>query len=156
MAKVLVSSCLLGCKVRYDGNNLEVKSSEFDEFIQSNDITPFCPEVAGGLPIPRIPAEICGGTGDDVLNGSAKIFGKDGRDVTKAFLDGAELTLKTCLDNKIEYAVLTESSPSCGSSSIYNGKFEGVKVSGKGVTCSLLENNGIKVTSQHELAKLKI
>ncbi|MDD9174019.1 DUF523 domain-containing protein [Aliivibrio sp. S2TY2] len=156
MAKVLVSSCLLGCKVRYDGNNLEVNTSEFDEFIESNDIISFCPEVAGGLPIPRIPAEICGGTGNDVLDGSAKILGKDGSDVTKAFLNGAELTLKMCLDNDVEYAVLTESSPSCGSSSVYNGKFEGVKVSGKGVTCTLLENHGIKVTSQHQLARLKI
>ncbi len=60
------------------------------------------------------------------------------------------------LDNDVEYAILTESSPSCGSSSIYNGKFEGVKVSGKGVTCTLLENHGIKVTSQHQLARLKI
>ena len=155
MAKVLISSCLLGCKVRYDGSDLKVESQEFQKFIETNEIVSFCPEVAAGLPIPRIPAEICAGTGVNVIDGSAKIMGKDGSDVTSEFLDGARLALEVCQQNNISVAILTEGSPSCGSSQIYNGKFEGVKVEGTGVTSALLRQHGIKVVSQHEVAKLK-
>ncbi len=148
MEKVLVSACLLGYKVRYDGCDFKVESEEFRRFIEQNDIVSFCPEVAVGMPIPRIPAEICGGTGVDVLNGVAKILGKDGVDVTKEFFSGAELALKFCQEHGIKHAVLTDSSPSCGSSEIYNGNFEGIKVQGQGLSCALLEKHGIEVVSQ--------
>ena len=151
MSKVLVSSCLLGCKVRYDGNDLKPDSLQFQKFIEKNEVVSFCPEVAGGLPIPRVPAEICGGEGCDVINGSSKVRGKDDSDVTKEFLKGAELALELCQQENISTAILTDGSPSCGSSLIYNGKFEGVKIQGAGITTALLRQNGIKVVSQHDV-----
>ncbi|CAK3897794.1 MULTISPECIES: DUF523 domain-containing protein [unclassified Vibrio] len=155
MSKVLVSSCLLGCKVRYDGNDLKPESPEFQKFVEANEIVSFCPEVAGGLPTPRVPAEICGGDGTNVIEGSSKIMGKDGSDVTKEFLKGARLALKICQQENISSAILTDGSPSCGSSQIYNGKFEGTKVVGMGATTALLRQNGITVMSQHDVANSK-
>ncbi|ABV87465.1 DUF523 domain-containing protein [Shewanella pealeana] len=154
MAKVLVSSCLLGCNVRYNASQIEVNSADFDDVVKSHSIISFCPEVAAGLVIPRAPAEICQGSGVDVLAGSAKIMCQDQTDVTEAFILGAELALQVCIKQGVTHAILTESSPSCGSSNIYNGKFEGVKIPGQGVTCALLEKHGIKVTNQYELAEL--
>ena len=86
MSKILVSACLLGCKVRYDGNDLPVDNDAFTKVIAAHEIISFCPEVAGGLSTPRIAAEICGGVGSDVLEGKAKIMGKDGSDVTAPFI----------------------------------------------------------------------
>jgi len=154
MAKILVSACLLGCKVRYDGNDLQVKASEFKAFLEGNKIVPFCPEVAGGLTIPRIAAEISGGTGVDVLEGNAKIFGRDGSDQTIAFYTGAKLALDVCKMEKITMAILAEGSPSCGSNMIYNGRFEGKKIEGQGLACALLQKNGIEVVSQHQVLQL--
>ncbi|WP_045596069.1 DUF523 domain-containing protein [Vibrio vulnificus] len=155
MGKVLVSSCLLGCKVRYDGNDLKPESLEFQAFVEENEVISFCPEVAGGLPIPRVPAEICGGDGCSVIEGSSKIKGKDGSDVTSEFLKGANLALDICQKESISTAILTDGSPSCGSSQIYNGKFEGTKIVGSGVTTALLRQNGISVFSQHEVSIAK-
>lgn len=153
MSKILVSACLLGCKVRYDGNDLPVDNEAFKNVIATYEIISFCPEVAGGLPTPRIAAEICGGAGSDVLEGRAKILGKDGSDVTAPFIKGAKLALQLCQENDIKQAILTESSPSCGSATIYNGKFAGEKITGQGVTCATLEKHGVKVVSQYGAAK---
>ena len=148
MKKVLVSSCLLGCKVRYDGGDNLVRSEDFQQFVTTNEMIPFCPEVAGGLSIPRMAAEICNGTAIDVLNNRAQVMNKDGTDVTRQFICGAKAALEMCQKHNIKHAVLTESSPSCASSLIYNGYFQGAKILGKGVTCTLLELHGIKVVNQ--------
>lgn len=150
MNKVLVSACLLGCKVRYDGNALKIDSRKFDDFLNANEIIPICPEVAGGLATPRVPAEICGGSSNDVLAGTAKVITQTGADVTQAFVDGAHKALELCQEHHIKLAVLTQSSPSCGSKKVYNGNFERVKIPGTGVTCALLEQHGIKVISQDD------
>jgi len=154
MAKILVSACLLGCKVRYDGKDLAQLGSDFNQVIDSNEIIPFCPEVSGGLPIPRIAAEIEDGTGYDVLAKKSRILGKDGSDVTEPFIKGAKLALELCQREGIQQAILAEASPSCGSSYIYNGRFEGKKIAGQGVTCAYLQTHGVKVVSQHQVLQL--
>ncbi|WP_232784937.1 DUF523 domain-containing protein [Psychromonas sp. MB-3u-54] len=63
MTKVLVSACMLGCKVRYNGSDLKPSNNDFDRLIKNHKIVSFCPEVSAGLPIPRIPAEIQCGVG---------------------------------------------------------------------------------------------
>ncbi len=156
MVKVLVSSCLLGCKVRYDGNELNVESAEFHRFIEDNEVVSFCPETAGGLATPRVPAEICGGGGTAVIEGNAKVMGKDGSNVTDAFVHGANLALAMCQREGISTAILTQGSPSCGSVQIYNGRFEGKKVAGEGVTSAVLRQAGIKVVSQFEASDLML
>lgn len=155
MEKVLVSSCLVGNKVRYNASCLSVSKLDL-EWLNSNvSLVVFCPEVSSGLPIPRAPAEIVEGQGIDVIQGTALVMGNDGIDVTNQFLAGAQKALKLCQDAGIRYAVLAEGSPSCGSSKIYDGTFSGTKVDGSGVTAALLENQGIKVFSQHTIANLK-
>jgi uncharacterized protein YbbK (DUF523 family) len=154
MIKVMVSSCLMGQKVRYNGSDLAISSQLFIEFKKLVEVIPFCPEVSGGLPTPRAPAEIIQGSGYEVLAGSSRVINNDSSDVTDAFIRGAELALLCCRQHGISIALLTESSPSCGSNTIHNGEFNGIKIPGKGVTTALLETNGIKVFSQNQLAEL--
>lgn len=155
MVKVLVSSCLIGNKVRYNASCLSIPEADFLWLKLNAELVIFCPEVSAGLPIPRAPAEINTGKGVDVLDGLANVVGNDGIDVTKQFVSGAENVLELCKKQQIEYAILADGSPSCGSSKIYNGTFNGTKIDGTGVATALLERNGIKVYSQHTLAKLR-
>ncbi|WP_294965814.1 DUF523 domain-containing protein [Sulfurimonas sp.] len=125
--KVLVSSCLLGCKVRYNASDVNVENKCFEKLAQKYELVAFCPEVSAGLPTPRPSAEIQGGEGLDVLLGLAKVIEIDGVDVSEAFICGAQMALEICIEENISLAILNESSPSCGSSSIYDGSFSGVK-----------------------------
>ncbi|WED29420.1 DUF523 domain-containing protein [Vibrio sp. DW001] len=155
MVKVLVSSCLVGNKVRYNASCLSIPELDLYWLKSNVELVVFCPEVSAGLPTPRAPAEIITGKGIDVLDGSANVVGNDGIDVTTQFVNGAENALKLCHKQQIKYAVLAEGSPSCGSSKIYDGTFNGIKIDGSGVAAALLERNGIKVYSQHTIAKLR-
>lgn len=145
---ILVSSCLAGLKVRYNGTHcLDEKVAKL---IEENKAVTVCPEVLGGLATPREPAEIIGGDGEDVLDGKAKVMTKSGKDVTEAFLKGAYATLEIAKKVNATLVVLKENSPSCGSTMIYNGEFNGNKIEGNGVTASLLKRNGFKVISEEE------
>ncbi len=108
---------------------------------------PVCPEVLGGLPVPRVPAEIKGGDGSDVLNGQAKVVNEVGVDVTRQFIKGASEVLRIAQSISAKEALLTEKSPSCGCGVIFDGTFSNKFIEGKGVTTALLEKNGVKVTS---------
>ncbi|HWI48026.1 MAG TPA: DUF523 domain-containing protein [Rummeliibacillus sp.] len=146
---ILVSSCLAGLKVRYNGtHSLDNKIQKL--LIENRAIT-VCPELLGGFSTPREPAEIIGGDGEDVLNGNAKVVEKSGRDVTELYIKGAHLTLKKALEIGATIIVLKEYSPSCGSSMIYNGEFKGKKMVGNGVTTALLKRNGLRVISEEKL-----
>ncbi|OLQ86398.1 hypothetical protein BIY22_12185 [Vibrio panuliri] len=155
MEKVLVSSCLVGNKVRYNASCLSIPEFDFNWLQSTFDLVVFCPEVSAGLPTPRAPAEIIAGKGEDVLRGSSKVLGNDGVNVTTQFVVGAKNALELCQRQQIKYAVLAEGSPSCGSSNIYDGTFSGTKVKGAGVTTALLESKGIKVFSQHTVDQLR-
>ena len=155
MVKVLVSSCLVGNKVRYNASCLTVQESDLEWLSSNCELVVFCPEVSAGLPTPRAPAEIIKGNGLQVLNDAANVIGNDGVDVTQPFISGAQNTLKLCQKQKIQYAILAEGSPSCGSSKIYDGTFSGTKIEGSGVTAALLKREGIKVFNQHTIALLR-
>jgi uncharacterized protein YbbK (DUF523 family) len=154
MIKIMVSACLMGQKVRYNGSDLAINSPLFRDIQTMVEVIPFCPEVSGGLATPRAPAEIVKGNGDEVLAGNALIINSDDIDVTDDFIRGAELALQCCKQHGISIALLTESSPSCGSNTIHNGEFKSIKIPGKGVTSALLESHGIKVFSQNQLDAL--
>ncbi|MGF1713201.1 DUF523 domain-containing protein [Vibrio kagoshimensis] len=156
MVKVLVSSCLVGNKVRYNASCLSIPELDLNWLKSNAELVVFCPEVSAGLPTPRAPAEIVAGMGIDVLDGSANVVGNDGIDVTTQFASGAENALELCRKQQIKYAVLAEGSPSCGSSKIYDGTFNGIKIDGSGVAAALLERNSIKVFSQHTVAQLRM
>ena len=156
MTPVLVSACLLGSKVRYNATCVSAECEHMQWLRSHCHIMPLCPEVAAGLPIPRAAAEIVGGDGDDVLAGRARIVTADGEDVTAVFLQGARQALALCKQHDIRYAVLTESSASCGSNTIYNGEFGARKVPGQGVVSALLRANHVSVFSQHTLKQLRV
>ena len=152
MQKILVSRCLLGHRVRYDGG----ASGPFDQLQQWVDegrVVPLCPEVAGGLPTPRAAAEIPGGQGGEVLDGRAAVITTDGADVSAEFLSGAQQALALVQQHAIRIAVLKANSPSCGNLLTYDGTFSGVKVSGEGVTAALLTRHGVQVFSELQLAE---
>ena len=122
--KSLLVTCLLGDNVKYSGgNNLTPELVTLLEKYNV-DIIKVCPECFGGLPIPRVPSEIK----------KNKVFSKDNRDVTEEFLTGAEKTFKIAKENDVNFAILKERSPSCGSTHIYDGTFSGNIIPGQGIT----------------------
>ncbi len=113
-----------------------------------------CPEVAGGLGIPRHPAEITGGTALGVLNQTAVVTDIRGNDVTDAFIKGAAIALDLARTHAVGAALFKEKSPSCGVHMVYNGRFSSDLVPGSGVTVAWLERNGIRVFSENETDEL--
>lgn len=150
MQKILVSRCLLGHRVRYDGG-ASGPLDQLQRWLDEGRVVPLCPEVAGGLPTPRAAAEIPGGQGAQVLDGQALVITTEGEDVSAQFLSGAYQALELVKKHDIRIAVLKANSPSCGNSLTYDGTFSGVKVSGEGVTAALLNRHGVQVFSELEL-----
>jgi uncharacterized protein YbbK (DUF523 family) len=139
----LVSACLLGVACRYDGkSSLDI---DIRKLVEEGKAVPICPEEVGGLSTPRLPAEIVGGDGFDVLDGKAKVINSNGDDVTEEFIRGAQQALQLAQSFGVTEALLKEKSPSCGSQIIYDGTFQRKKLAGSGVTAALLQRHGIKV-----------
>lgn len=145
--RILVSSCLLGEPVRYDGKSKPVSHQILQKWQSQDRIISFCPEVAGGLPIPRPAAEI---------SHDGKVLTANSIDVTEAFDLGAQKALSLCLKNNVKFALLKEGSPSCGRNEIYDGSHQGNKISGMGLTAQLLEKNDIKVFSEFQIEVLAL
>ena len=140
---IIVSRCLLGQKCRYDGGSKP--NAGVMELLKANDFVGICPECLGGLEIPRPPAEILGGDGEDVLNGRARVKDLSGRDVTEQFLKGAYAALEIAKSAGAGTALLKSKSPSCGAGEIYDGSFTGMLRGGNGVAAALLKKEGIEV-----------
>lgn len=140
---VLVSACLLGEPCRYDG-----KSKPCEAVIRLEEryaLIPICPEVMGGLPTPRPPAE---------LQPDGRVVNCRKSDVTAEYRLGAERSLELGRLHGCRVAILKEKSPSCGKGQIYNGRFEGVLCRGDGVCAALLEQNGIRVLGESRVSEL--
>lgn len=142
MERILISACLVGDNVKYNGGNN--KSPLIDKLLEKYELIPFCPEVEGGLKTPRSPSEI---KGDRVIN-------QEGQNVTMAFERGAELAFNICLFLKIKKVILKERSPSCGSNEIYDGSFSHKVISGMGITARYLKEKGIEVYSENDIDSL--
>ncbi|WP_413700737.1 DUF523 domain-containing protein [Psychromonas sp. KJ10-10] len=140
--KILISACLLGQRVRYDAKIKKCQHVLLEKWIQQGIVLPACPEVLGGLPTPRPAAEI-------MINGNIETA--QGEKVTDAFQEGAQKTLTLALKHDIKIAILTERSPSCGSSEIYDGSFSRQIIDGQGMTTKLLRDNDILVFNQFQL-----
>lgn len=153
--RILVSACLLGQLVRYNGTAKTLHHTLLEHWQAQGLVVPFCPEIAGGLPTPRPPAEIMQAkTGDAVLNGTARVFDTTGADMTEPFVAGAQSALQAALTHGCRFALLTDGSPSCGSLTLYDGSFTGQKHAGAGVTAALLRQNGIEVFAQATIENL--
>ncbi len=133
--RILVSACLLGVNCKYDGGNNY--SSEIDKFLEDYEVIPICPEIMGGLPTPRMASERL----------ADKVITKDGRDVTKQYIKGAQECLFLAKKYNVKKALLKLRSPSCGHKKIYDGTFSHTVIDGNGVTAELLKNNGIEIIS---------
>lgn len=148
MTKLAVSACLLGQPCRYDGKSKA--HGPTCALAKERDVLPLCPECLGGLPTPRLPSEIVGGDGADVLAGKARVLAKDGRDVTEAFLQGAYKALALCQQAGVQKAILKARSPSCGVGAIYDGSFSGRQRAGAGVCAALLRQKGIALCTEED------
>lgn len=95
---IIVSSCLAGIECRYNGTHSLRK--EIQQLLEQNKAVIVCPELLGGFSTPREPAEIVGGTGEDVLDGASKIVERSGSDVTELYVKGAYKTLEMANDMK--------------------------------------------------------
>lgn len=146
---ILISACLLGHKVKYNGDSnpheLLLKYNERGRFLA------VCPECFAKLPVPRPPMEIQNGTGRKVISGRSRVKDAEGMDTTGYLLDGADKVLKIAEAYRVRVAILKEGSPSCGSHRIYDGSFSGRCLNGAGVTATVLEQAGLKVFSEEEM-----
>lgn len=134
--KIAVSSCLLGINCKYNG-----KSNYNEEIVklkEKYELIPICPEVLGGLPIPRVPSEII----------NNKVINQEGMDVTKNYIEGANKALQILKDNNIKIVILKAKSPSCGKDEIYDGTFSHTIVKGNGITSKLFLDNNITVYNE--------
>lgn len=143
---VFVSACLLGENCKYNGGNNYTADLSEALLAAGVRVVSFCPECAGGLPTPRVPAERIG---DRVVN-------QNGEDVTEQFMAGAQAALETAEKHGCKVAVLKKNSPSCGCGKIYDGTFSGTLVDGDGVTAQLLRKNGIVVYTEETYKKMLI
>jgi len=153
-AKILISACLMGFRVRYNGSDKKRVLSALAQWQREQRLVVHCPELAAGLPTPRLPAEIVGGNGADVLAGRARVVESDGRDVTRIYLLAARLALETAQQAGCRYALLSDGSPTCGSQSIYDGRFSGQRRRGAGVAAALLRQHGIAVFAEQQADEL--
>jgi uncharacterized protein YbbK (DUF523 family) len=137
--RIVVSACLLGEHCKYNGKSN--RNADVLAFVSDHEVIPVCPEVLGGLPVPRSPAEIVRG----------RVTTKDGKDVDEAFRKGAEKALLIAKKEKADIAILQSRSPSCGVKEIYDGSFTGKKIGGMGVFAQLLKEAGIPVMDAEDV-----
>jgi uncharacterized protein YbbK (DUF523 family) len=143
----LVSACLLGASCRYDGK-LVAQTGGKPALVGDDAVVPVCPEVAGGLAVPRAAADLRGGDGAAVLDGGARVHTHDGRDVTAAFLRGADLAVEAARRFGATHACLKARSPSCGCGAVWR---DGALLSGDGVTAAALKRAGLTVLTDEDM-----
>ena len=153
-SKILVSACLMGFQVRYNGSQKAQLADALARWQREGRLVIHCPELAAGLPVPRLPAEILHAQGADVMQDRARIVESDGQDVTPHYQLAAWLALRAAQDAGCEAALLTDGSPTCGSQFIYDGTFSGQRKPGSGVAAALLREHGIAVFSDQQLPQL--
>jgi uncharacterized protein YbbK (DUF523 family) len=138
--------------VRYNGGEKRSNDPILQRWLQEGRVVSVCTEALGGLPVPRLPAEIAEGAGGlKVLQGAARVMDTADRDVSAQFRQGAGHALRLAQSRRIRIAILKEGSPSCGTGYSYDGSFTGIKVPLPGVTAARLRQAGIQVFSETQL-----
>lgn len=142
MKKVLISACLLGENVKYNGSNNDIRSHPFiQHLVNLNLLVPLCPETLAGLPTPRVPVEIVDG----------RAISKEAVDLTKEFYLGARIVCDVAHQKNVKMAILKSRSPSCGVGLIYDGSFTKRLTEGNGICAQLLEERKITIFCEDEL-----
>ena len=136
---IAVSACLLGENCKYNGGNNY--NEKVRAFCEGHEVIPVCPEVLGGLPVPRVPAEIVNGV----------VTNREGRVVDKEFRSGAKAALEKITDAGAEVCVLQSRSPSCGVKEVYDGSFTGKKIPGMGVFAGMVKDTAIRLIDAEDL-----
>ncbi len=145
--KLLISSCLLGNNVKYNGGNNILSEELLEKLKKRYELYACCPEVDGGLPTPRIPCEI-------ISQDPLKVINKKNEEKTQQFVKGAQIALQICKDKNIKKALFKANSPSCSNKYIYDGSFTSSKVPGVGVAAQTLINNDVTVYNEAEIDNL--
>ncbi len=139
---LLISSCLLSNKVRWDGKILNIP--DINKLSTYFNLIPICPEVDSGLSIPRLPSEIK----------DNKVINSNNEDITSYFIKGSNIAYDIAIKYNIKYALLKDKSPSCGSSLIYDGSFNGIIKNGEGITTKKLKELNIKIYNENQIDQL--
>lgn len=144
MEKILVSGCLYGQRVRYDAGDVTCGDSCFAAWREEGRLVPICPEMEGGLSVPRPRARLVDG----------RVIADDGselgRDVTTEYERGAAAALALAREHDVRIAILKQNSPSCGSRYIFTPDFKR-RIPGQGLTAALLRRNGVSVFGEDEI-----
>ena len=143
---LLVSACLAGINCRYDGKNSEI--IEIEKLVKDGKAIAICPEVIGGLNIPRDSCEIV------MTNGEKMVVSKNNADFTEAYKEGAQKGFEIAKIIGVRTAILKSRSPSCGCGYVYDGKFSKTLISGNGIFAELLINNGIQVFTEENFKEV--
>jgi len=139
--KIMVSACLLGENCKYNcGNN---RNERLLHLLSGHTIIPVCPEVLGGLPTPRIPAEIVNGY----------VTNREGASVNAAFRQGAEKALQIAIQENPDLIILQSRSPSCGVNQVYDGTFSGRLIPGQGIFAALAREAGFSVIDVEDVLR---
>ncbi|MCP4296407.1 MAG: DUF523 domain-containing protein [Proteobacteria bacterium] len=150
--RILISACLIGDNVRYNQIPLNMSSAILLFLYSKNLLYPLCPELEGGLTVPRSPAEIQKGNEVNQTNPVIVVKNNRGEDVSTEFSKGADRAVQSCIEQGCKMAILKERSPSCGVNHIYDGSFSDEVVPGIGVTSRLLRERGVVVFSENQLS----
>jgi uncharacterized protein YbbK (DUF523 family) len=157
--RILMSACLTGVTCGWDGtNNGEYEGALAIQRYNNVKISKFCPEEYS-YGTPRALSDIHGGTGFDVIDGKAKVLTEDGDDWTEGMIKASEKMLELAVKDRIEVAIMLDTSAACGSQVIYEGNrnvIDKVYQIGAGVSAAMLIRNGFKVISQRDFASLEI
>lgn len=145
MKKILISGCLYGWHVRYDDGDIPCLDKRFLKWKDEGRLIPVCPEVFGGLPIPRPDSQRVG----------RKVIACTGVDVTKEYEAGALEALRLAKENDVVVCIMKQDSPSCGSKYIYDGTFTDTKIEGQGMAVQLLRESGYIVLDEHDLDEVE-
>ena len=152
--KILISACLCGKPVRYNGKfarNLIDENEIIKRWHQEDRLVLVCPEILAGLPTPRPSAEMQGVTGEAILSSQGVVLSQTGEDFTESFIAGAKLVLEIAKTNNIKMAILKNRSPSCAPTDSYDGSFSDKTYLGRGVTAALLYRNNIKLFNEDQI-----
>lgn len=147
MKSILISACLLGVACRYDGLSKPLDREIIEKLREQYHLIPVCPEVMGGLPTPRIPAEI---------SSDGKVFRQDDVNVSENYIRGAKEALRLAEIFQCDTALMKEKSPSCGAGKIYDGSFSKTLTDGNGIASELLQKNGIRIIGESKIFAEKL
>ncbi len=132
--------------MRYDGGSRP--HPRLKDLATRAILVPICPEILGGLGVPRPRCHFVRGDGMAVLRKEAQVIDQHGNDRTAAFLRGAEETLRIVELVSPSLIVFKEGSPSCG---LRRVDIRGERTRGCGVATAFLRGAvGIPIISEED------